>query len=96
MEANRKSGYPFAPPFSASSRPLVESHVGIRRGLQEATAVKLKEWKRRSSLRLRSPFCQNEGSSEVKGGPFLNEMGRVLLSTPREREREKDFEQNMG
>lgn len=32
----------------------------------------------------------------MKGGLFLNEMGRVLLSTPTEREREEREQQNDG
>ena len=39
MEANRESGYPFVPPFSPYTSPLVSSHVDNRRGLQEGAAV---------------------------------------------------------
>lgn len=30
-------------------------------------------------------FCQNEGSLDKKGGLLLNEMGKVLFSTPADR-----------
>lgn len=37
-----------------------------------------------------SLFCQNEDSLGGEGGLYLNEMGRVLLSTPTERANERD------
>lgn len=54
MEANRKSGYPFVPPFSRYSNPLEHSHVGIRRGLEEGAAV---SWNSGSAVPLRWLLC---------------------------------------
>lgn len=74
MEANRESGYPFVPPFlpilTLLNSPVWVLEESFERDLLSVEVVETMFL----SLWLFSLFCQNEGSLEVKGGRFLNEM----------------------
>lgn len=95
MEANRESGYPFVPPFSPYSSPLVQSHVGIRRGLLEGTAV---SWSSGNGSLAFSPLLpkwrliRSEGRAVSKwdGQSATQHSCRERLRDERERERNQE------